>query len=137
MQSRSKVSHTIELLTSELNLLDIIPDCRQWEFGAIYATAGVAVLGGDGTGGTIWAAQAVHTDDKETGDIKCPPISTQQWAPPVTYVGTASQSMADDHSIVSIWRQFALGCVGHGDVPQGYTGFQGEGGNNSDLLVWN
>lgn len=63
-------------------------------------------------------------------------MATKQRAPPVTDIGAACQGMANDHGIVPIGRQLALGGVRNRHMLKCDTRLEGERGYDSDLLVW-
>lgn len=63
-------------------------------------------------------------------------MATKQRAPPVTHIGTACQGMANNHGIVPVGRQLALGSIRNRHILECDTRFKGERGYDSDLLVW-
>lgn len=63
-------------------------------------------------------------------------MATKQRAPPVTHIGTARQGMANNHGIVPVGRQLALGSIRNRHILECDTRFKGERGYDSDLLVW-
>ena len=38
--------------------------------------------------------------------------------------------------IVPLWRELAASSVGDGDIVKSYARFEGEGGYNSNMLIW-
>lgn len=63
-------------------------------------------------------------------------MATKQRAPPVTDIGTACQGMANNHGIVSVGRQLALGSIRNRHMLECDTRFKSERGYHSNLLVW-
>lgn len=118
------------------DILDIVANCGEGKLRAISSTVRVPILGRHRAGGTVRTAQAVHTDHEEARHIEGSAVATKQWAPPVTYIGTACQSMANDHGIVPVGRESALGGIGNRHMLERDTRLEGEGGYNSDMLVW-
>lgn len=63
-------------------------------------------------------------------------MATKQRAPPVADIGASCQGMANDHGIVPVGRQFALGSIGNRHMLECDTGFKCERRYDSNLLVW-
>lgn len=116
-------------------LPNVISDGREREFWAISTLGRVAVLGSDGTGGPVWAAQAVQAYYEEAGRVEGAARTAEQRAPPVGHVGAAGEGMADDHDIVAVGRERASGGVCHGHIEEDHARFKRERGDDGNLLV--
>lgn len=116
-------------------LPDIIAYRCQRELRAISFAVRVSVFSRHRTGSAIGTAQAVHADHEETRYVKGSPTAAQQGPPPVAHIGTACQSMANDHRVVCFRRQLPLGGVCHGNVMENMARLKSEGWDDCYFLV--
>lgn len=87
--------------------LHVVSDGSERKLWTVSAIRGIIVLAGNGARGPVRATQGVHAHDEESRRVEGPPGTAQQRTPPVRYVGTAGQGMADDHTVVAFGRQLA------------------------------
>lgn len=118
------------------DLPNIIANGCQRKFGTICVILRVAINGSDRTGGPVRAAKTVHADNEKPRNIKGSAIASQQWAPPVTDIGTSCESMADHHDIVSVWGELALGGVRNRNIVKNIARLKSELWDDGNLLVW-
>lgn len=119
------------------NSLHVVPDRSEGELWAVSAIRSVVVLAGNRARGSVRATQRVHADDEESRRVEGSPGTAQQRTPPVGYVRTAGQGMADHHTVVAFGRQLAPGRVRDRYIVKRYARFEGEGRDNGYLLVGN
>jgi hypothetical protein len=115
--------------------LHIISDSRQWKVGPVSASCLVSVLDRDSAGAAIRTSQAVQAYDKKPRHVKRLAGATHQGTPPIAHVRTATQRMAYDQGIISVWGQSAPGGVGDGHIAECDPGFEGEGRDDDDRLI--
>lgn len=116
-------------------LLDIVPNGGQWKVGTVTRVLRMAIDVGDRTGTAVWTSQAVQTDDEESCDIKRSTIPSYQGSPPVSHIGTARQCVTDDYGVVAVWSKVSANAVGNGNIAEDDTRFEGELGDDDNVLV--
>lgn len=117
------------------SLPDIIAYRRQRELGTVDFVFIVSIFCRHRAGGAIRTSQAVHADHEKARHVKGPPIPAQQWTPPVAHIGTACQSMANDHHVVCLGGQLPLGGICHGNIMENMARLKSEGWDDCYFLV--
>jgi hypothetical protein len=121
----------------DIRLPYIITDGGKWKLRPVQALLWITILISHGTGTPVRAPQAVQTDHEETGCIKSLSWAAQEWTPPICDIRTTAQSVTDHQGVVSGLGQLTSGGIGHWDIVQRNTRFQGKRRDRNERLIRN